>query len=229
MSALTWGPKWQANLIEVTEPSIILSVAWRWLGEKTVHVKALCDFPGYSKNKNSDAALVTELHSLFEAADLIVGFNSRRFDDRISNSRFLVHGLSVPAPYKTFDLLQVARRVFRFPSNKLDDLSAELGLKRKLHTNFDLWKGCLAGDVKSWKQMKRYNAADVEITTELYLKVRGWGNHPPLYTRVMTCPTCQSPHVQLRGFSELKTGRRQRVHCESCGAWSTCGSIIRCG
>ena len=232
--AYSWGPKYETSLIEITQPSVILSVAWRFLGEEKVNVRALCDYPGYRKGSLDDRALVTDLHAIFSASDIVVGHNSRKFDDKVSNQRFLIHGLPPPAPYRSVDTLAVARRHFKTSSFKLDDLATELGLSRKLHhVGFALWKGCMEGDPGSWARMRAYNRQDVEILTQLFLRLRGWAtNHPPLthYTRdPVQCEVCLSYNTQLRGHTVSKAGLKQRLHCTDCGHWTTCGKTIRDG
>ena len=59
-------------MIEVTQPWVILSAAWQWYGQDKVHVKGLCDYPGYRKGSLDDKHLVTELHELFDACSLLV-------------------------------------------------------------------------------------------------------------------------------------------------------------
>ena len=41
----TWS-KYETDVIEFTQPWVILSVAWQWYGQEKVHTKGLCDYPG---------------------------------------------------------------------------------------------------------------------------------------------------------------------------------------
>jgi hypothetical protein len=44
-----------------------------------------------------------------------------------------------------------------------------LGIGRKLnHTGKALWLGCMSGDPKSWKKMRRYNQQDVRLLEAVY-------------------------------------------------------------
>ena len=67
----------------------MLSFAWKWADEKKVHCKALCDYPGYAKNKTDDTPLIKDLWKLFDEADILIAHNGDRFDRRKANSRFL--------------------------------------------------------------------------------------------------------------------------------------------
>jgi hypothetical protein len=218
----TWGPKWETSIIDFKTDWYLLSFAYKVLGEKKVTVKALNDYPGYSKNKENDEALVADLWEVFNGADILLGHNLDKFDIRKANARFLTHGMPPPAPYKTLDTLKIARRSFKFDSSKLDDLGHYLGLGRKLpHTGFHLWRGCMDGDLKSWNLMKRYNAQDVTLLEKVYYAVRAWSStHPNVNKGVLqACPKCGSKNVQRRGFEYTALRQKQRYQCLSCHGW----------
>jgi DNA polymerase elongation subunit (family B) len=232
MVAYSWGPMWETRLIEIIEPWYMLSFAYKWQGQKRVTVKALPDYPLYATDPKNDKALASELRDLLDEADVVIAHNGDRFDLPKCASRILVHGIKPPSPYKTVDTLKLARKLFRYESNKLDDLCRILGIGTKLkHTGFDLWKRCMDGDSRAWALMKKYNGHDVYPLLEgLYDRIKPFApNHPRLthYTRANACPTCQSANIQSRGFIVTATGKRQRIHCQDCGAWSTTGPLIK--
>lgn len=211
----------EANVVHVIRPTYLLSYSMKVLGEPRTHTYALPDFPLYKKDKKSDRELVCHLWKMMDEADVIIGHNGDAFDLKKANSRFLTHGLTPPAPYKSIDTLKLARRNFKFDSNKLDNLGKYLGVGKKLpHTGINLWLGCMAGDMKSWAVMKRYNAQDVLLLEKVYLKIRPWGTHPDLrhYTKLEGCPACQSTNVIRRGFNHRKKDR-PRFNCRDCGKW----------
>ncbi len=214
---------YEANVIDVMKDWYILSFAYKWLDSKKIHTHALPDYPGYQKNKEDDRGLVAALWGLFNEADVLIGHNGDRFDCRKANARFLVHGLKVPAPYKTVDTLKIARRHFKFDSNRLDDLGRYLGVGRKLpHTGKKLWLSCMQGDEAAWRTMRRYNAQDVALLERVYLRLRGWSTtHPDLevFTRDLCCPKCQSHRITQQGQKLTKTGHRQQYKCLDCGGW----------
>lgn len=220
----TWG-KWEQNVIENVQDWHILSVGWKWLGESKVSVKGLDDYPGYRGDRTNDKLLVADLWKLFDQADVIVAHNGRAFDSKKATARFICHDMTPPRPYKQVDTLKLARQYFKFDSNKLDDLGQYLKLGRKLpHTGFHLWKGCMAGDPKSWKMMKNYNKQDVVLLEKVYLKFRGWAeNHPDmtLYNHIdkLQCPKCLSIHTKRCGYVMLKKRIKQRFQCLDCNGW----------
>jgi uncharacterized protein YprB with RNaseH-like and TPR domain len=156
-----------------------------------------------------------------DGADIIIGHNADKFDIRKSNTRFVFHGLKPPSPYKTIDTLKIARKVFKFDSNKLDELGRYLGLGRKIpHTGFHLWHSCMLGDPKAWKVMKKYNARDITLLEDVYYILRPWAtNHPNVNQGEVGCPKCKATNVQKRGFSYTLLRKKQRFQCGNCHGW----------
>jgi len=215
--AFVWG-KYEQDVIAYIQEGYILSWSAKWLGGKQI-TKGLCDYP---HKLGDDKALVKELHDLINQADIVIAHNGDRFDIKKMNTRFILHGLNPPEPYKTVDTLKIARKHFAFNSNKLDDLGAFLGVGRKIkHPGFDLWLGCEAEDPKAWALMKKYNKQDVLLLERIYLKLRPWiQNHPDTTLNPTGCRNCGSTKFQKRGFGITRGKVHQRYQCNSCGAWS---------
>lgn len=218
----TWGI-WEQDVIEVKEEWYMLCFAYKWLGEKKTHIVALPDFKAYKKDKRNDYFLIEKLHELFNQADIVIAHNGDMFDIKKANARFIFHGLEQPNVYKTIDTLKLARRYFKFDSNKLDYLGQYLKLGRKLpHTGKHLWFGCMDGDMKSWELMKRYNIQDVVLLEKVYLKLRGWagnGANLALITgNFSSCPRCGSEHIIKSGLSYTSAIVYQSYRCMNCGA-----------
>jgi hypothetical protein len=74
----------EGNIVADEQDWFMLSFAWQWADEKKVHCKALCDYPGYAKNKTDDTPLIKDLHKLFDEADILIAHNGDRFDRRKS-------------------------------------------------------------------------------------------------------------------------------------------------
>lgn len=213
--------KWQTNMLAFTQEGCIATFAAKWLGEKEVIVKGLPDYKGYKPWSYDDKALVVELHKLVDEADVTIAHHGDQFDTKVFNSRCIFHKLPPPSPVKTIDTKKIAKRVGRFVSNKLDDLGESLGEGRKIRTDFDLWRGCIEGDLAAWKKMKAYNAQDVLLLERVYLRLRPWDKHHPnhgIYNADAVCPKCGSANVQFRGYSCTQTRRYRRFQCE-CGGW----------
>jgi DNA polymerase elongation subunit (family B) len=220
----------EGNIVGTEAEQYFLSVAYKWLGDKTVKSFALPDFKGYKPGSENDKPLVKEIWKLIDEADILIAHNGDQFDIKKANARFAFYNLPPPSPYKTVDTLKVARRYFKFTSNKLDELGNYLGYGRKLaHTGFHLWKGCMTGDPKAWKTMVQYNKRDVVLLEQIYEHFLPWiQNHPnvAVMSEINGCPNCGSSNLKKEGPAYSRTGKRQQYSCKECHAW-TSGPLIK--
>lgn len=218
----TWGV-YQANAIAVKEHWYVLSIAWKWWGDKRTRVLALDDFPG--NQKKNEVYVLEMAHALMSQADIVVAHNGRDFDVRKLNARFIDHGFKPPSPYKVVDTKSDLARVAKFSSNRLDWLCKQFKIGHKIpHEGFDLWQGCMDGDKAAWKRMKEYNVHDVLLLEKLYSKIAPWIDQPnaSLYAGKVICPNpaCKSENVIKRGIAYAKTRSYQRYQCVDCGKWT---------
>ena len=221
----TWGI-WEQNTIGagkgVLEDFQILCFAYKWLGERETHVVAQCDFEDYVPGVNNDNNVVQRLWELFNEAEITIAHNGNQFDYRKSTARFIYHKLRPPSPTQQLDTKLIARRHFGFTSNKLDDLAAHFRIPGKLDTGgIETWDGCIAGDMKAWRRMKRYNKQDVIVLEKVYLEMRGWtSNHPNMANiadRPEVCPKCESSKgFQSSGWRHTGAGSYRRFQCQAC-------------
>lgn len=221
----TWGV-YEQNALEVLKHRQIITVSWKWLGDKgKPKVVSLPNFPMYKKDPNNNIELIRHIHGLISQADIVLGHNAAEFDDKRVNTDILKHNLPPPPPHKVIDTLKVARKYFGFNFNSLKALAEFLGLPHKLETGgYKLWKDCEAGDMKAWAKMSRYCAGDTVTLEALYLRFRPWmTNHPALKTRETNsnppCPMCDARRLQSRGTTIGRRGRVPRVQCGACGYW----------
>lgn len=230
--AFTWG-MYEDSVIEVIEDYQILSVAWQWVGEKKVYVVGQDDFSNYKPGVNNDIEVVRKIHELLDEADYIVAHNGDRFDIKKVNTRLMIHGFSPPSPYKQIDTRKIAKRVAGFTSNRLKDLAKDLDVNRKGDPGgFGTWKGCLAGDKKSWKKMKHYNKQDIPPLMDLYLKFRPWDKQGApinvLENRPDACPHCgESERIKISKYRITKTGKRVQFQCQDCGGYFTDRAMLK--
>lgn len=201
----------------IVEPGRTLCWAAKWLDKDKVTFRSV--------HHHGREKMIEDMYNLLEEADVVIHYNGKRFDMPTLNREFLLEGYTPPTTYKEVDLLQVVRKKFRFPSNKLDYVSQELGIGAKVvHKGMDLWKGCMAGVAKDWKVMKKYNIQDVSLLELLYRRLLPWiDNHPnrALWMKDVDKPTCRNcggTHVQKRGMEVTKVLKYQRYKCVDCGA-----------
>lgn len=151
---------YEVTPIEEVRPPILLSVAWKWLGDKKANCLTLYDRAAI--DPYNDKLLVNELWNLLDEANIVVAHNGKRFDDKMSNYFFIKHDMDPPSPYKEFDTLQTAKKYFKFDCNKLDYLGKMLAGQGKTEVTYgDCWKDLLEGNKRERKKasdlMKKYN------------------------------------------------------------------------
>lgn len=201
----------QEQLIEAHE---VMCFAAKWVGSPKITFASV--------HIDGKQGMLEKAHALIDEADAVLHWNGQKFDMPHLNREFLLAGMTPPAPVSQIDLMLVARKQFRFPSNSLAHVSAALGLAGKAATGgFTLWRKCMEGDRKAWTTMREYNIQDVRLLEEAYDKLLPWiHNHPqrPLY-EAGECPTCGSEDVQRRGFAYTRVSKFQRFQCKGCGTW----------
>ena len=200
---------------QVEASSYVLCWAAKWLGNSEMHFASV--------QKDHAKKMLAGMHRLLDEADVVVHYNGLKFDIPTLNKEFIKNGYMPPSPYKQLDLLMVARRAFRFESNKLNYVASALKIGSKVkHEGFELWVKCMAGDEKAWAKMERYNRGDVTLLEKLYRRLRPWiVRHPNLgaHKDGIACPKCGGEKVQRRGEQVAQTKTYLRYHCQTCSAW----------
>lgn len=222
--AHVWG-LWdqRVGLNQLVKSTEVICYGAQWRGEKKVHFQSV--------HHDGKEEMLKGIHALVDEADVVVGWNSKSFDEKHLKREWFQAKMLPPSPYKSLDLMQASKGQFRFPSNKLQYISELMGLGGKVqHSGFDLWLKCMAGDDKAWREMKRYQIQDVRLLDDLYELMLPWiPNHPsvPLHDGTFDgCPNCGSEKYQRRGYSHAGNGRYARFQCTSCGKWFRGKSLI---
>lgn len=219
----TYGT-YDTNVIRIERDSYIMCFSYKWYGNDRIINVSQPNMESYKDDMYDDRELVGQLWRLMDVADVVVAHNANRFDNRIATARFLHHGLGPPSPYKSVDTLQIARRYFRFTSNALNNLCQQLEIGSKPpETHGKLWRGCVDGDMKSWKLMSRYCNRDVELLDGLYTTLLPYiKNHPNMANdgNPDVCPKCGGTELHYRGYAHTSVATYRRVQCQECGGWS---------
>lgn len=212
----------------IIEDSSIFMVQWSWFGSKKIHTLDITDFKGYEKNWRDDSKLVEVIGALMNHADVVVGQNSKRFDEKWLKGRALKYGLDPIEGYISHDTLISSRRHFKLLSHKLDYIAKYLGMGAKVHTDWSWWLDLILssrqGDWKKFelrmKKFRKYGAMDVKLLKDVYMKMLP---HCPEFTPVPQIDDV--PHKCNCGGTFFKNGTRrtqsniyQRYLCNGCGA-----------
>jgi hypothetical protein len=181
----------------------------------------------YSEFHHGPDKMYRAMFDLLSEADILLHFNGARFDEKKMQGEFAERQMGKPAPSQRIDLYQTARSQFGYNSNKLDDLLARFGLRRKVrHEGIKLWIDCHRGDPKAWARMRRYNKGDIPVLFALKDHILPWIKGMPnaaLYADGVDgmCPAvgCGSLDTVKEGRAYSKTRIYQRYHCKNCGTW----------
>jgi len=204
----------------------MLGASWLWLDEDTPTTVAV-----NPKHPFNDSEITHQTHKALSQADMLIGHNSDNFDYKKFNVRAIKHGLPPLSPKLSIDTLKMARKYFKFTSNKLSYLCEFLDIALKDESPD--WNKIKDGDAEEIERMREYNGQDCIATKALYLKLRSFHHtHPSMNNPkvrdiegelVNVCPKCSSPESIKRGAKHYPSGRsRQQFQCKGCfGYWTT--------
>jgi len=222
-----WG-RWQQNIPKAFTVSESSTLCWaaKWYGSKKKDVMAMTLWD------DGHDAMIEGIWELLDEADVVIGFNSNKFDVKRVNAEFLRLGLGAPSPYQKIDLLLQAKKHFAFSSNKLKDLLIELGLTPKLedNVNMQLWMDVVYSNKKAAQnRMNAYCKQDVSSTEELYNYLLGWIDPHPnwgLFVNDVSnpdnpvCPNCGGQHLHKHKKRYTKVKSYMQWYCNDCGKYS---------
>jgi hypothetical protein len=208
------------GLNQLKEEWHLLSFACKWLGEKEVFY-----IDGRNEEElSNDLKICKFAHKFLDEADIVIGHNSKRFDVKKLNARFIINKLKPPSPYRQIDTLNIAKSKFSFTSNKLEYLASKLTKKKKMtkrkFEGFSLWMEFLKRNKLAYKEMELYNKQDVIVLEEVYNKLIAWDksiNFSAFQDGVNICQ-CGSDDFKENGYNVTNQGKFIRYKCSNCGA-----------
>lgn len=218
-----WG-LWDQNisLNQIKHDWHLLSWSAKWLGSKEV----MYADQRKSKKVEDDSKLLKQIWNLLDEADIVIAQNGKAFDHKKLNARFVLNDMQPPSTYKIIDTMLIAKKHFAFTSNKLEYMSEKLctkytKMKSKKFPGFEMWLGCLAGNLAAWKEMEKYNKHDVLALEELYYKLIPWDSTINFNayndSEEIVCK-CGSEKFQKYGYTYTNTSKFQRYKCTKCGS-----------
>ena len=193
---------WNENLPykQRIQESCLLSHSWCWGNDGEIYGSVLT--PTEAIN-HDDERLVLELWSLLDNADIVIGHNISRYDNKKANAYFIKYGLPPVSPFKSIDTLSIAKRKFKFEFNSLAYLAKYLGVTDKIENDgMPLWIDCHLGKQEALNTMLRYNFGDVKTQREVYNILKSYDNNGvnmSLYdsTECLKCVSCGSHNVSM--------------------------------
>ena len=209
-----WTGKQYVGHKQLREEPKIITIAYKWLGEDNIH-----DLK-WDENQ-SDEKLLEDFLVVYNKADMVIGQNNDRFDNRWVNARAMKYRLDVNVFVKSFDIMKQTKRLFRLPSYSMDYITKFLGVENKLqHEGIIMWDKIQFGNKAEQKEylnkMVDYNRQDIVATEDMYLSLRkymgnkmhfGVANGLPSFS----CPSSGSLDVQLYKTTITPAGTIQRI------------------
>lgn len=241
MGTLTFGI-WNQNISgnRITKHSHLLSNSWAFNDEPPQGVRLSPE----DVEGSNDLMVVVDSIKAIEKADLLVSFNGKRFDVPLLKTRALLHGLPPIKFPPHLDLMQEAKKNFRFPSNSMQNISLYLGEHGKLATSGrNLWERCYHHENhtdcdEALSQMLEYGLQDIDATRDLHKRLQGWFKSPVnigLITKEINgvntkdnhellCPHCSSKDVDKIGSKAYTNSSAFEIY--RCGN-STCRGLSK--
>lgn len=218
------------GLDQIVEDWYVMSWAAKWFNAPPEQVMYADCFD----TPKDDSGLLSQIWQLIDEADIVVGQNSKRFDDKKLSDRFYFHKMPPPSSYRHLDTYCISKSRFSPTSHKLAYRTERHNLVYKKldhekYAGFKLWRECLRIEngkyvnVDAWQEMKKYNIYDVLSTEEYFVGLIPW-IRPTININVFNEGfenKCLCGSYDFRPHERDKftnTGRFARFICNKCGA-----------
>ena len=209
-----WTGKQYVGHKQLLEEPKIISISYKWLGEDKIHALT------WDKN-HCDKKLITKFMAEYNKADMVIGQNNDRFDNRWINARAMKFGVEFNTFVKSFDIMKQTKRLFRLPSYSMDYITKFLNVENKqTHEGIKMWDMIQDGNKKQQKEylqkMVDYNVGDIVSTEAMYFKLRKYMGHKLHFGVLAGKPKYSSPSdgttdVKLLRVTSTQAGTLQYI------------------
>lgn len=222
-----WRPGWKLRITpeSIIQPLSIICISYKWHGEDEVYRLTWDD--------GDDREMLLTFVEETRKAHELVAHNGDGFDMPIIRTRCLHHGIDMSPFQRTQDTLKRVKRRFKFESNRLDDIGQELGVGRKIKTDYSMWKKLAVAVLfqdfdeeyhRVLAEMGTYCDEDVRLLERVYDKISAVIPHSTNAAVLMggykwQCPNCASDYVKHKNLSTTPMGTiKHYMQCqeESC-------------
>jgi len=199
----------------IKEPQVI-TIAYKWFGDNEVHTLKWKD--------KCDKKLIQDFLEVYNKADMLVGYNNDRFDNRWVIGRAMKYGFDINTFTKSFDLLKQIKKLARIPGYSMEFACEFFGLPKGKHKHrgIGMWNDLEDNpdNTKIYKdameEMIFYNVEDILRTEDLYNRLRLYMSNVTHLGAVTgkhksTCPECGSEEIELYDTIFTKAGTVQRI------------------
>lgn len=212
---LWWSGQQFVNGNNAMQDSKIITISYKWLGTNTVH------YVKWDEN-HCDKQLMIDFLQAYNQADMVVGINNNKFDNKYINTRAAKFGLDVNLHVKSLDIQKECRKLFRLPSYSMKYLGRYFNTPvQKMKVSLqDIWEDIMYGTPEESKEamelLIEYNIKDILTTEQLYLKLKKYLKHP-IHIGALeggskaSCPICGNTDVELYKTTVTNSGTVQRI------------------
>lgn len=209
-----WSGKQYVSADQLMEEPKIITIAYKWLGEDDIYDLTWDNF-------QSDKDMVEAFLAVYNKADMVIGQNNDRFDNRWINARAMKYGLEVNTFVRSFDIMKETKRLFRLPSYSMKFITNYLGIETKLeHEGIVMWDKIQFGtpeeQMEYLQKMVDYNRQDIVATEDMYLTLRKYMGHKVHFGVLhggekFSCPNCGGHNIELYKTTVTPAGTVQRI------------------
>lgn len=218
-----------SQLHEKYNQTKIICVTYRWLHEKKS--KALV----FDIRRQCDKKVLKDFSKLANEADIILGKNNTKFDDKHINFRIFQHGLPPihDLRRKSDDLERWMRSTFNMQSYALDYFSKLCTGEGKIAMYMEDWIDIvLHKDKKKLDKMVEYGLKDVDDTVALIEEVQPYvipKHNRAAFAGDLCCTNCGSKKIKKNGTRIVGNIRKQAFYCNDHGGFAGYATIKKDG
>lgn len=217
------GHKVSINPCQIKKHKRIICISYNFSTDPPDKVRRL----NFDIKNQDDTEMLKKFNEIARKADLLLGHNGQNFDVKEIRSAIALRGLAEAwCETPCLDTLKDYRRMFRFPSNRLDAIGQHLELGKKNSTNFQLWIDVAQGKRAALKEMGEYCDQDVILLRQIHERLRPYVKQTAMEYNLLQGvvtgePKCKCGNGDRRLFVKDGTKakrelRYQRYRCKLC-------------
>lgn len=220
-----WRPGYNQRITpdQITEYAKIISIHYKWEGEKEVH------HLHWGLEKQCDKKMLKKFIKEMDKADEIITHNGKKFDTPWVRTRCLFHGIPMRHTYNEIDTFTLAKKYLNLPSYALGEICKYFNLPRKKDPGgLQTWIDVIYKKSKeALDHLLYYGDGDVVSLEAVFKKLRPYLN-PNMQYAILAgyekfhCPECG----KLGGHNKTYATRHGTIkHYLRCTDRTGCGTM----
>ena len=206
--------------------------AVQWEGGKPILFSILDDKKRFQKDFSDDKYVIQKLRDMINEADILIAHNGDHFDWKKFKKKIIEHKIKPPRKPILIDTYKESKTA-QFTSGKLGDLSIQLNLPHKSHSNPGDWLVATLpygtykvgsrkivitknSKIAALRRIGKYNLKDLPPLINLYKRIRPYMIRHPNMSKMTgrpVCPVCAGRKVIYNGYF---VNGDHKVVCREC-------------